>query len=189
MLRLENINVRAATLNNYQTMSCAMGMAGCVPNSPEATWQALLASKAPELPVFQDTEGGPVWDAFGAGHDDLMVYDRNGLLFAWLPSAGTVRMSRMAHNVPITGPMASFGPDLTKSDGYAAVRAVAILAASASDARCPHIGGDGGSSAAGWILVLLAIGVLIVVYYIHGKRKGPPGFPRELTSPQANRLP
>ena len=110
-------------LNNFQTMRCAMGMPGCEEQPSEALWQAPLAASAPTLPVYQDTDGGPVWDAFGAGHDDLMVYDRRGQLYAWLPSAATARMAG------VQGPIAAFKPDLTTTSGYAAVRGVAILAA------------------------------------------------------------
>lgn len=161
----------AASLNNHQTMSCAMGKTEC-DGEPEASWQALLAASAPALPVFQDTAGGPIWDSFGAGHDDLMVYDRAGRLFAWLPSAATVRMSRMKDGIAITGPLSVLDPDLTTSDGFAAVRATVLLAASAVPERClqtsttvcAQAGGIGGTLA--WLFGLVALGLLFLLGYV-----------------------
>ena len=89
-------SVRAVTLNNYRTMVCAMGKDGCVESPPEASWQALLATPASPLPVFQDVAPGAVWDAFGAGHDDLLVYDCVGRLVDFLCSAKNCAGARHA---------------------------------------------------------------------------------------------
>ena len=65
-----------------------MGMGGCGAGAyDEANWQAPMREQAPGVPILQDEQGVDAWSAFGGGHDDLFVYDRNGRLFAHLCSA------------------------------------------------------------------------------------------------------
>ena len=152
-------SVRAATLNNYKTMACAMGHDDCVESPPEESWQALLATPAAPLPVFQDRAPGVVWDAFGAGHDDLLVYDRAGRVFAWLPSPGTVRMSGLGP------PLSEVKQDLLDAEGVANVRDVLERAIAASPDRCDAAevtaSGAAGSLAA-WLAPLLVVLALVL---------------------------
>ena len=144
------INLQLAAVNYHATMACKMDspkirkenpdMPPCVRNPPESEWQQLLASRAPGMPTFQDTKEKMIYDEFGGQHDDLFIYDRNGRLFAYLPSTRTAEV--------IGGPsvLLSTTQDVTTHAGYRSVRSLAILAAASHPARC-------GTSRAKWPVV------------------------------------
>jgi len=139
-----------------------MGKASCAEVPSEAQWQALLAANAAPLPVFQDDSQGSVWTAFGAGHDDLLIYDRTGRVFAWLPSPSTV------HNTRVAAPLRAIEQDLLTAEGFASVRNVLLLAAAASPGRCAAADARDGCT---WALpVGLLLGLLIAMIGVLGVR-------------------
>jgi len=143
--------VSAFTLNYQLPMSCIMTsgnmshMGRCAIGDGdmrlhEDRWQAPLAAAAPSLPVFQDTAEADVWGGgFGGGHDDLLVYDRDGRLFAHLPSAMSV-----AHPL--------IEQDLLTTTGFDNVRTSLLLAAVQPTGRCVH---STPSPSASWSVTVL----------------------------------
>lgn len=157
------IRVTAFALNYRLPMSCIM-RSGPMAHGPceagdmrlrEANWQAPLASGAPNVSVFQDTQKANAWDdAFGGGHDDLLIYDTEGLLFAWLPSEMTVEK-------PLVN------QDLLTPIGYEAVRAALVLASQQPRERCQlHSANSEAASFGCWVafgisVVLLALAAIV----------------------------
>jgi len=130
-----SIHINAFALNYQLPMSCIMRSGPMSMMGPcaigdgdkrlsEPKWQSRLAQGAPNLAIFQDTAEANVWDAgFGGGHDDLFIYDAEGLLFAYLPSAMTE-----------TNP--AIPQDMLTPSGYGIVRSMLILAARQPRERC-----------------------------------------------------
>ena len=150
-----SIAVRAAILNYKSPGECVTpGQPPCAAGDErlaEANWQGRMASAAPGLTIWQDTEDANVWDdGFGAAHDDLMIYDREGRLFTWLGSESTL------------GDEEVLDQDLTKPAGYAAVRATIILAARASPQRCSH---EAGSATPAWVAFSALLLVLLGCFF------------------------
>ena len=169
------INLQLAAVNYHETMACKMDspkirkenpdMPPCVRNPPESEWQQLLASRAPGMPTFQDTKEKMIYDEFGGQHDDLFIYDRNGRLFAYLPSTRTAEV--------IGGPsvLLSTTQDVTTHAGYRSVRSLAILAAASHPARC----GTSRAMACGsheWPVVTHVAGLGGSMRLIHLMRRG-----------------
>jgi len=78
----------AVVINNRDPMSCMMG--SCTEEERlYENWQQPLREGAGNLTVIQDGVRNNAWNMFGCGHDDLLVYDKEGRLFRWLPSRGS----------------------------------------------------------------------------------------------------
>lgn len=185
----QSTTVLAFALNYKLPMSCIMTsgpmsrMGRCAIGDSdmrlrEASWQAPLAAAAPPLPVFQDTPAADVWDSgFGGGHDDLLVYDRHGRLFAYLPSA----MSQEHVAIP---------QDLLRTDGVANVRTTLLLAASQPAQRCLQTPPPASPSWAvtwlPWLLVvLLSLALALTLWWV---RKLPCERWRRLHEPRVTQL-
>jgi hypothetical protein len=92
------------------------------------TWIKPLLERT-SIPVLQDTESADGWSKIGAAHDDILVYDARGKLFAYLCSNHSC-----SRQLPPRTELVS--QDLLTVEGYASVLAVASLAAQATAARC-----------------------------------------------------
>jgi hypothetical protein len=59
-------------------------------NDRAAAGVASTLSDVSTYPVFQDTEQVKAWEQHRAGKDDMMIYDRKGILLHYLPINGTI---------------------------------------------------------------------------------------------------
>ena len=135
----EGLDINTIFLNNYLPFKCSEGLSSCpsggacigscLPNDPafkEENWQSLFKLPS-EMSMLQDTQELQAWRQFGGEKDDILIYDRQGFIFAYACSSDTCSQS----NPP------SFSNVLTTKAGYQNIQSLLILAAnSAPLLRC-----------------------------------------------------
>jgi hypothetical protein len=84
-------NFAGIIINNQQPMSCSFPSSGkCEDDDPKlklGNWQHPLLEVTPNMSVYQDTPLVDAWNKYyKCGHDDILIYDRYGLLVEYYPS-------------------------------------------------------------------------------------------------------
>lgn len=137
----QGLNINTVFLNNWMPFKCltasscpSSGGADCIggcshddPALKEDSWQGSFKPSADtaQMSMLQDTKELQAWRQFGGEKNDILVYDRDGFIFAYACSQAS------CSNPP------SFSNDMTSLAGFQNINSLLVLAAnSAPLARC-----------------------------------------------------